>query len=406
MTSRTERKGRGVLVLAACALLASPLQAMTVEEVIAKHVEAHGGSHWDAVQTMRITGSYKAFSKVTPFELHRKRDNKYHIDTVMNGHKYVAAYDGTTAWQDNAFLQEGAAEMSGADHDALIREADFVTPFFDYKERGYQVELLGDTDFEGYSAIGVKLTRPDQTEEHWYLDPQTYLALARTSPGSDFGTPMTQRTFFDDYRDVSGVKVPYLVESQWYTRDRVMTVDQVELNVEVDDAMFRMPLPLGMEPLRHLAGSFHVTVGQRGQPDGPFNDSEYASAIQPRMGGALLEEEFEDASGIKYLRTYSYDRFGERYRMTQMSSRTNHMDVREGSLGDDGRLTLSNRETGTKQIIPGGPTVYARTVLFNITEDSFQTETEVTIDDGANWWVAAKATYTRQAEEPTETASN
>jgi hypothetical protein len=407
MTSRTEQRRWwvGVLALAACALLASPAQAMTVEEVIAKHVEAHGGSGWDAIRTMKITGSYTAFSKITPFTLHRKRDNQYHMDTVMNGNKYVAGYDGTTGWWDNHFMQEGATPVSGPDYAALIREVDFCTPFFDYKEKGYQVELIGETEYEGYQAIGIKLTRPDESEEHWYLDPETYLALARTSPGSDFGRPMTQRTFFDDYRDVSGVKVPYLTETQWYTRDRVMNIENIEINVEIDDGLFRMPLPLGMEPLRYVTGSWHVKAEQRGQPTGDFNESEYTSVIESRMGGALLEEHYEDPNGTEILRTLSYDRFSEVYRMTQMTSRTTHLDVRVGTLAEDGRLTLSNMETGTKQIIPNGPTVQARTSIFDITENGFETETEVSVDAGENWWVAVKASYTRKEEEA-ETASN
>ena len=80
------------------------------------------------------------------------------------------------------------------------------------------------------------------------------------------------------------------------------------------------------------------------------------------------------------------------------------MDIRQGGLSDDGRLTLSNVETGTTQLIQGGAmTLHARTSIFDIREDGFEMETEVSTDGGESWFVAAKATYTRQ--EP-ETASN
>jgi hypothetical protein len=395
----------GAMALALCAgtLLAPPVVAATVDEIIAKHVQAHGGAqNWDTITSMEIAGSYTAFSEVTPFTLHRKRDDKYHLDSLQNAKKYVVGYDGESAWWDNHWMQEGAQAITGPDYDALMRDVEFSTPFFDYKEKGHQVELIGETEFEGLEVIGIKLTRADETEEHWYLDPETYLAVARTSPGSDFGRPMTQRTFFDDYREVAGVQIPYLTETQWYTRDRVMSVDSVRTNIDIDDALFRMPLPLGMEPLRFLEGNWQVSTAQRRQPESDWNESELTSVIEARMNGALLEEHFE-TDGTEFLRSLSYDRFSETYRMTQMSSRTTHLDVREGGMGDDGRLTVSNKETGTTQTVQGGMTLNTRTSIFDIREDGFQTETELSVDGGESWFVAVKSTYTRQ--EP-ETASN
>lgn len=395
------------MILAVCAgfLLAPPALAETVEQVIAKHVEAHGGAqNWSAITSMKITGSYTAFSKVAPFTLHRKRENKYHLDGMLGDKLYVVGYDGKSSWWDNHWMQKGAQEVTGADYDALMRDVDFSTPFLDYKEKGYQPELIGETEFEGQEVISIKLTRSDGTEEHWYLDPKTYLAVARTSPGSDFGTAMTQRTFFDDYRDVAGVQMPYLTETQWYTRDRVMSVDSVEINLEIDDALFRMPLPLGMEPLRFLEGNWQVVSAQRRRPGADWNESEHTSVIEARMLGALLEEHFKLDDGTEILRTFSYDRFGETYRMTQIDNKTTHMDIRQGGLSDDGRLTMSNLETGTTQLVQGGAmTLNARTSIFDIREDSFEMETEVTSDGGESWFLAAKATYTRQ--EP-EAASN
>ena len=88
--------------------------------------------------------------------------------------------------------------------------------------------------------------------------------------------------------------------------------------------------------------------------DSDWNESERTSVIEARMLGALLEEHFKTGNGTEILRTFSYDRFSETYRMTQITSRTTHLDVREGGLSDDGRLTVSNVETGTTQLVRGG----------------------------------------------------
>ena len=77
MTSRAEGKvimmimmrNRVVLALMVVAALigVTPAPAATLEEVIAKHVEARGGDKWNAVETMQISGSYTAFSETHPF---------------------------------------------------------------------------------------------------------------------------------------------------------------------------------------------------------------------------------------------------------------------------------------------------------------------------------------------------
>ena len=54
--------------------------ATTAEEVAAKNVEARGGkAAWGAVESLRLTGTFQAFSKTKPFTLHRK-GSKYHMD--------------------------------------------------------------------------------------------------------------------------------------------------------------------------------------------------------------------------------------------------------------------------------------------------------------------------------------
>jgi outer membrane lipoprotein-sorting protein len=392
--------GRKAFLVVCAAILAAsaPAAAMTAEEVIAKHVEAHGGDAWDAIDSMKITGSFTAFSQVSPFTLHRKKENKYHLDSLHNNRTYIVGYDGETLWWNNEMMQQGAKKVTGGpDHAALIREVDFTTPFRGYKEKGYTAKLLGETDYEGMPAVGLELTRPDESVETWYLDPDTYLAMARTSPGSDFGRPMTQRTVFDDYREVSGVQIPYLTETQWYTRNRVMMVENVEINVAIDDAIFLLPAPTGMGPFQSMEGTWEVVLSQRPGPQADWSDSEMISTIESHLAGAMMEETFTTARGTDIIRTLSYDVFKEGYRVTEINSQSNQMDILEGTMSEDGRLTVSNLETGTPTL-QGGFTIHGRTSIFNITEDGFEMEQEYTLDGGENWVHYAKSSYKRQQD--------
>ena len=392
---------RMLIVCSATVVLAAgllPANAQDVEQVIAKYVEARGGRDaWAAIDSIKMTGEFTAFSKVNPFTIYRTSDNKFFADHRMGGKTVVTGYDGELAWWDNHWYKEGAQEIAGADLAVVMRDVEFMPPLFNYETVGHEVELLGEVEVEGIPAIGIKLTRTDDSSETYYLDPSTYLEIARDSPGSDFGRAMEQRTWYDDFRDVAGTKMPFFTETQWYTRDRVMRVAKIETNVEVSDDMFRMPAPVGMGSFQAMAGDWTVSMEQRQRPEGEFRSSEHSSTIVPELRGAVMREHYNTPEGNEVYRTLSFDALREQYRVTEISSSNSFMDILEGAMTEDGRLTVSNFETGTPAVY-GATTVHGRVSFFEITDDSFKMEYEVTIDGGENWWVAAKATYERVAE--------
>lgn len=386
--------------LAVCSLLfaiTTPMAAMTADEVIAKHIEAKGGlENWSKVETIKLTGSFTGFSKVAPFTMIRARDNRYFMDYALNEHKVVIGHDGETAWWDNSMRMEGSTFISGADLEARSRDFDFATPFFDMEAKGYEATLIGDTDFEGDPAIGIELARGDGSTETWYLDPETFLEIGRVSPGSDFGRPMPQRTVFDEHREVEGVMIPHYTESQWYTRDRIMEADSVEVNVEIDDAIFAMPAPLGMGPLQSLAGEWDVHVETWQRPGAEAEENDWTASVEAMLRGGLLQETFTTARGTDIVRTLTYDRFKKVYKLTEIDGTMTQLDLQEGDFGEDGKLIMSNLETGTagEQF---GTTTYTRTSITDIGESGFRIEQEVSRDGGENWFLQRASTYRRGA---------
>ena len=373
-----------------------PGSAATLEEVIEKHIDARGGQgNWSKISSLRIRGDYTAFSKVEPFTLTRARDNRYLLDTVMNGRVVVIGYDGATTWWDNHWFKEGAQRMTGIDAEVAKGDAHFVNPLWNYQDLGMTAEYLGETEYEGMPALGIKLTRPDGAEETWYLDPDSYLEYARTAPGSDFGRPLPQRTFFDDFREIDGVKIPYLVETQWYTRNRVMHVAEVEFNAKVEPAMFSMPAPEGMADLLNMVGNWKVAVAQRSRPDGPLTESELEIEIGSGMDGRLIETHYTTSDEQEIQWALSFDTFRKAYRLTEFSSGSGYMDVLQGTFGEDDKLTLSNVETETSYKV-GDLTVHSRFNVLEIMPDGFKIEREASIDGGENWWVAVTEVYARQ----------
>ena len=393
-------------------LLTAPLAAdhhetaLDLDTVIAEHIAAKGGlDAWNEIHSLKLTGEFTAFSKASPFTMIKTRDRNYYLDHVWGDQSVVVGFDGRTAWWDHRFFGKGARLIEGADRAVLERDLDFATPFFDLEAAGHQATLLGPQTFEGQDVVAIQLERADGSKETWYLDASSYLEAARESPGSDFGQPMPQRTFFDDFREVSGVMIPHSVESQWYTRHRVFAIDSIQANVELDDDLFAMPPPFGMERLQSLAGSWAVSIESRQSPAAPFTERRGASAITSHFRGGMLEERWTEPDKTEAIRTLSFDQFRDRYVATLIASDTNSMDILAGTWNEDGALVLDDLVTETPTLM-FGLTIYERMRLFDIEADSFKIERESSIDGGDSWAVMQKLTYTRGGDEaPPEEAN-
>lgn len=370
--------------------------AETLDQVVAKHIAAKGGRDaWNALDSLEATGEYTAFSKVEPFTQRKTRDRKYYMNHAWGDQPVVMGFDGQTAWWDNAFFGKGPRAIEGPDREVLERDLDFATPLFDLESAGHAATLLGAQELDGIDVIAIELQRADESKEIWYLDPSTYLEVGRDSPGSDFGRPMTQRTFFDDFREVAGVMIPFYTETEWYTRHRVMAIASIEVNVEADDSLFSMPPPVGMEKLQSLAGSWNVAMETRESPAAPFTESQGQSTIEGRFRGALFEETWTTPDGNDAIRTLSYDQFRDRYVVTLIDSSNNSMDILAGGWNEDGALELDDVVTETPTLL-FGMTIHERMRLYEIGPDSFKLERENSIDGGETWAVKEKSTYSRQ----------
>ena len=67
-----------------------------------------------------------------------------------------------------------------------------------------------------------------------------------------------------------------------------------------------------------------------------------------------------------------------------------------GELGEDGRIVVSNVDTGTSWS-RRGTTYHSRASIHEISEDGFKVEYETSTDGGETWFVGTKATYSRKA---------
>lgn len=232
--------------LAVAVLIAVPASAQTVDELIAKNVQAKGGlQKLKAVQTARMTGMMTVGPGMeAPFVIEFKRPNQMRLDFTLQGMTGTQAYDGKSGWMLMPF--SGRKDPEPMPPEALKQfeeQADLDGPLVDYQAKGNKVELAGKEKIEGSDAYKLKVTLKNGDIRYIYLDADQYLEIKVEGKTTVRGTEIENTTSIGDYKEVGGLMFPHAMESaqKGSTQSQKITIQKIELNVPIDDARFKMP---------------------------------------------------------------------------------------------------------------------------------------------------------------------
>jgi len=237
---------KAILLLSAFFLLAGVMSAQTVDEIIAKNIDAKGGlAKIKAVQSMRLTGRAEFGAMQAGFVLTQKRANKMRNEISIQGMTMVQAYDGQNGWQVVPFTGKKDAEAMGADDLKDAQEnADMDGPLVDYKVKGHKVELIGKEKTEGTDTYHLRITLKDGNVRDLFLDADSFLEIKAIGRVTRRGTETVVESALGDYKEVQGMMVPFSIEQHpqgGQGPGQKIIIEKVEFNVPVDDAIFKMP---------------------------------------------------------------------------------------------------------------------------------------------------------------------
>jgi photosynthetic reaction center cytochrome c subunit len=174
-----------------------------------------------------------------PAEVDRKAPNKGVLSVQFPGRgPTMVGFDGSIGWHNTPIREDTGGEL------ALVEEIAEIVPASKFKEGHSRmqvdaVEKIGDRDT--YRVVGQ---RPDGSAiDRLYFDAQTGLLLRSYTTMQSVLGAFPEETNYDDYRDVSGVKVPFTVRLVSQEGNRTYKWAQVDANVPVEDARFTKPLP-------------------------------------------------------------------------------------------------------------------------------------------------------------------
>jgi hypothetical protein len=235
-----------LLVLVAAAFLSFAARAQTVDEVIVKNVQAHGGADkLKSVRSRRTTAKLSQGSFRADFRQENKRADKVREEVIIQGLAQVQAYDGKTGWQISPFGGRKDPELlSQDDLKSLVVDADIDGPLVDYKEKGHKAELVGHDSVEGTDCFKIKLSMKNGDVRYYYLDADSFLELKLEIQTTIRGALQENELYYGDYEQVNGIYYPFAVEqAQKGSASRAqITVEKIEQNIPLEDAHFTMPV--------------------------------------------------------------------------------------------------------------------------------------------------------------------
>ena len=247
---------------AAATLLAVPASAQSVDEIVAKHLQARGGyEKIKAIQSIKITRTV-----ATPFTSVRV--------VVFKKRPALARFEQTAAGQANAVPRGinadavwdmgpgGKPTTRSAQLAAEARETDgdFDGLLVDWKEKGHTVTLEGTEAMTGWEGHKLKVTTKSGVVRNIYIDTKTFLDRRHTGtvnlplPANAPPNAQPRRSDFvldlSDWKEVNGVKFAFAMdEDRVGKREPAQSfatyTEKIEVNVPMEDAIFEVPRSLG-----------------------------------------------------------------------------------------------------------------------------------------------------------------
>jgi outer membrane lipoprotein-sorting protein len=246
-------------VVASMFIAASAAGAQTLDELIAKNLDAKGGlDTLRTTNTVKMTGRFKTEGVEMGMTTWGKRPNLWRREAEgpampMRGQrpgeppqrqKTITASDGNTVWAMMGSMPPQA--ISGPQAEAMKNNAEFESLFVDYKQKGYAIDLVGRETLEGKPVFHLKVTRKDAPPQDFYLDADTGLEAKIVINDVDpNGGAVQVETALSDYRKVQGRMVPFRTRQSMRlpegTRTAEMNLETIEFNLPLEDALFRIP---------------------------------------------------------------------------------------------------------------------------------------------------------------------
>jgi hypothetical protein len=208
-------------------------------KIVEQYVKAAGGGRALAkIQTLTLEGTFTSDDgKAGTYTLDTKLPNRYYSELLVGEKTLIEAYNGKSAWHQNAAGELGT--LVGSEGMQLEEAAQYYNSrLVNLKKSKMTVAFVGHAQVRGRDALQVEITTATGVKRQVFFDPQTHLIAkeAATVGGVE------EEILYDDYRTIDGVKLPHKVELHRGNDKYDIGVTRAVINGTVGERVFDFPV--------------------------------------------------------------------------------------------------------------------------------------------------------------------
>jgi len=225
-------------------LLIAQIQAQTADEIVNKYFDAIGGkAKLETLKTSYSEGELSIMNNPAPvisFVIDGK-GSKSQID--FNGQKIINCYSTGAGWTVNPLAGITEPTPMPAEQVGMgPMTYDLKGPLYNYAAKGYKLELAGKEKLNNADIFKLKLTTKDSAEIDCYVDATSWLLLKTVIKTTAGGQAIEISIVSSNYQKTNiGILMPFVSEVTYPGLTIVSTTKMMDLNRDIDPAIFVMP---------------------------------------------------------------------------------------------------------------------------------------------------------------------
>jgi tetratricopeptide (TPR) repeat protein len=214
----------------------------SLDEVLARYVEASGGEKVIAAVTTRVvkgTVDVTGVSHGGSYESYQQAPNKFYF--LVQAYPFGTAksgYNGRVAWTSSNATTTIVKNTADVAYFASV--ASFLSPVA-LKQRYAKVTLAGASQIGFRDVYVLELQPATGSVERLYLDTKTYLPVRFNKVQTLGNAKVPVEIYLDDWHAVDGIQFPFTITESMPKQSMSFTITEIRHNVPVDATLFDPP---------------------------------------------------------------------------------------------------------------------------------------------------------------------
>lgn len=221
-------------------LAATAMNAQSLDEIINRFTVANKLDKMGNIKTIKISAKTSVMGMDMPMEMWMKSPNKIKTVTSFNGQEMIQVFDGEKGYMVNPMTgSTSPVELSPEQLKQIERNNYFNNYMAQYLKEG-KLALEGEESVNGKQAYKIKADLGNGTNAFMFIDKASSRLVKTIATVNQQGMDMTVESFPSDYTETNGVLLPMKTTTSASGMEIVTTFTKVEVDVPIDDSVFKV----------------------------------------------------------------------------------------------------------------------------------------------------------------------